>query len=149
MLVSFNDSVKTEKLILNSITLSLFKFLVSKQTFANISSNALMTKISTIIEMYEDILPRFYLSLNLKSYMFNKLQKNSGAAWDNIKFKDYFQIKCLEINNFTFLILSEISDNQEKMNRNPHKEMYITRRKIDDPEFFKNYFESYPFSENC
>ena len=47
-----------------------------------------MTEIRTIIEMYEDILPRFSLSLNLKSYMFNKLQKKSGAAWDNKKFKD-------------------------------------------------------------
>jgi hypothetical protein len=83
MLVSFNDSVKTEYLILNSVTCPLFKFLVSKQTFANMSSNALMTEIRTIIEMYEDILTRFSLSLNLKSYMFNKLQKKSGAAWDN------------------------------------------------------------------
>jgi hypothetical protein len=71
------------------------------------SSNALMTEISTIIEMYEDILARFSLSLNLKSYIFNKLQKNSGANWDNKKFKDYFQINCLEINNFTVIILSE------------------------------------------
>ena len=80
---------------------------MSKQTFANMSSNALMTEISTIIEMYEDIKARFSLSWNLKSYMFNKLQKNSGAAWDNIKFKDYFQINCLEINNFIAIILSE------------------------------------------
>jgi hypothetical protein len=80
---------------------------VSKQTFANMSSNALMTEISTIIEMYEDILARFSLSLNLKSYMFSKLQKNSGAVWDNKKFKDYFQINCLEINNLIILILSE------------------------------------------
>ena len=107
MLVSFNDSVKTEKLILNSITCSLFKFLVIKQTLANMSSNVLTTEISTIIEMYEDILARFSLSVNLKSYMFNKLQKNSGAAWDNIKFKDYFQINCLEIYNYTVIILSE------------------------------------------
>jgi hypothetical protein len=87
------------------------------------SSNALMTEISTIIEMYEDILPRFSYSLNLKSYIFNKLQKNSGANWDYKKFKDYFQINCLEINNFTVLIVSEISDNQEKINCNTHKEM--------------------------
>ena len=80
---------------------------MSKHTFANMSSNALMTEISTIIEMYEDIKGRFSLSRNLKSYMFNKLQKNSGADWDNTKFKDYFQINCLEINNFTVLILSE------------------------------------------
>jgi glutaredoxin-related protein len=66
-----------------------------------------MTEISTIIETYEDILPIFSLSLNLKSYMFNKLQKNSGANWDNTKFKDYFQIKCLEINNLTVIILSQ------------------------------------------
>jgi hypothetical protein len=78
-----------------------------RQTFANMSSIALMTEISTIIETYEDILPRFSLSLNLKSYMFNKLQKISGANWDNTKFKDYFQIKCLEINNFTVIILSQ------------------------------------------
>jgi hypothetical protein len=71
------------------------------------SSYALMTEISTILEMYEDILGRFSLSLNLKSYMFNKLQKNSGANWDNTKFKDYFQIKCLEINNLTVIILSQ------------------------------------------
>ena len=66
-----------------------------------------MTEIITIIEMYEDILARFSLSLNLKSYIFNKLQKNSGANWDNTKFKDYFQIKCLEINNFIVIILSQ------------------------------------------
>jgi hypothetical protein len=87
------------------------------------SSNALMTEISTIIDMIEDILATFASSLNLKSCIFNKLQKNSGAYWDNTNFKDYFQINCLEINNFTFLILSEISDNPEKINSNPHKEM--------------------------
>jgi hypothetical protein len=87
------------------------------------SSNALMTEISTIIEMYEDILPRFSLSLNLKSYIFSKLQKNSGADWDNKKFKDYFQINCLEINIFTVVIHSEIYDNQEVINRNTHKVM--------------------------
>jgi hypothetical protein len=27
--------------------------------------------------------------------------------------------------------------------------MKIKSRNIDEPEFFKNYFESYPFSENC
>jgi hypothetical protein len=43
------------------------------------STNALMTEISTIIEMYEDIIPRFSLSLNLKSYIFSKLEKKSGA----------------------------------------------------------------------
>jgi hypothetical protein len=71
------------------------------------SSNAPMTEISTIIEMYEDILARFSSALNLKSYMFNKLQKNSGADWDKKKFKDYFQINCLEINNFSLIILSQ------------------------------------------
>jgi hypothetical protein len=76
-----------------------------------------MTEIITIIEMYEDILARFSLSLNLKSYIFNKLQKNSGANWDNTKFKDYFQIKCLEINNFTVIILSQNLDNIDKINR--------------------------------
>jgi hypothetical protein len=49
------------------------------QIFVNMSSNAVMTEISTIIEMYEDILARFSFSLNLKSYIFSKLQKNSGA----------------------------------------------------------------------
>jgi hypothetical protein len=68
---------------------------------------ALMTEISTIIEMYEDMLARFSSSSNLKSYMFSKLQKNSDAAWDIRNFKDYFQINCLEINNFTANILSE------------------------------------------
>ena len=78
-----------------------------KQTLANMSSNVLTTEFSTIIEMYEDILARYSLSVNLKSYMFNKLQKNSGANWDNKKFKDYFQTNCLEINNLIALILSE------------------------------------------
>jgi hypothetical protein len=80
---------------------------VKQQTFANMSSNALMTEISTIIDMYEDIIATFSSSLNLKSYIFSKLQKNSGGNWDITKFKDYFQINCLEINNFTVLILSE------------------------------------------
>ena len=70
-------------------------------------SNALMTEISTIIDMYEDIIATFSSSLNLKSYIFNKLQKNSGANWDNTKFKDYFQTNCLEINILIALILSE------------------------------------------
>ena len=73
-----------------------------------------MTEISTIIEMYDDILPRFSLSLNLKSYMFNKLQKNSGGAWDNTKFKDYFQINYLEINYLNVIILSQNLDKIDK-----------------------------------
>ena len=73
--------------------------------------------------MYEDILPRFSSSLSLKSYIFNKLQKNSGGNWDNMKFKDYFQINCFEINNFTVLILSEQIDKRERKIRNPQKEM--------------------------
>jgi hypothetical protein len=96
---------------------------VSKQTFANMSSNALMTEIRTIIEMYEDILPRFSLSLNLKSYMFNKLQKNSGGAWDNTKFKDYFQIICSEIKDLIVIILSENLDIIDKIYRIAQKEM--------------------------
>ena len=87
------------------------------------SSNAQSTEISTIIEMYEDILARFSLSVNLKSYIFNKLHKNSGAYWDNKKFKDYFQINCLEINNFIAFILSEQIDKRERNNRIPQKEM--------------------------
>jgi hypothetical protein len=87
------------------------------------STNALKTEISTIKEMYEDILARYSLSVNLKSYMFNKLQKNSGANWDNKKFKDYFQIKCLEINNFTVIILSQNLDKIDKINRITQKEM--------------------------
>jgi hypothetical protein len=122
---------------------------VTKHTFANMSSNALMTEISTIIEMYEDILARFSLSLNLKSYIFNKLQKNSGANWDNTKFNDYFQTNSLETNFLIALILSENWDNIDEINRIAQKIMKIIRRKIDEPEFFKNYFESYPFSENC
>ena len=66
-----------------------------------------MTEISTIIDMIKDILATFASSLNLKSYIFNKLQKNSGAYWDNTNFKDYFQINCLEINNLIVIILSE------------------------------------------
>ena len=82
-----------------------------------------MTEISTIIEMYEDILARFSLSLNLKSYMFNKLQKNSGGAWDNTKFKDYFQIICSEINDLIVIILSENLDIIDKIYRIAQKEM--------------------------
>ena len=67
---------------------------MSKHTFANMSSNALMREISTMIDMYEDIFATFSLSLYLKSYIFNKLQKNSGGDWDNKKFKDYFQTNC-------------------------------------------------------
>ena len=81
------------------------------------SSNALITEISTIIEMYEDILARLSLSLNLKSYIFNKLQKNSGTNWDNKKFKDYFQTNYLEINNLTLLILSENRDSIDEIDR--------------------------------
>ena len=82
-----------------------------------------MREISTIIEMYDDILPRFSLSLNLKSYMFNKLQKNSGGAWDNTKFKDYFQIICSEINDLIVIILSENLDIIDKIYRIAQKEM--------------------------
>jgi hypothetical protein len=71
------------------------------------SSNAIMTEISTIIDMHEDMIAAFASSLTLKSYMFNKLAKNSGANWENKKFKDCFQINCSEINYFTVLILSE------------------------------------------
>jgi hypothetical protein len=96
---------------------------VSEQTFANMSSNALMTEISTIIEMYEDILARLSLSLNLKSYIFNKLQKNSGTNWDNKKFKDYLQTNYLEINNLTLLILSENRDSIDEIDRIAQKKM--------------------------
>jgi hypothetical protein len=96
---------------------------VSEETFANMSSNALMTEISTIIEMYEDILARLSLSLNLKSYIFNKLQKNSGTNWDNKKFKDYLQTNYLEINNLTLLILSENRDSIDEIDRIAQKKM--------------------------
>jgi hypothetical protein len=32
-----------------------------------------------------------------------------------------------------------------KNNRRPQEDMKIMRIKIDEPEFFKNYLESYPF----
>ena len=96
---------------------------MSRQTFANMSSNALITEISTIIDMIEDILATFASSLNLKSCIFNKLQKNSGAYWENRNFKDYFQINCLEINYFIVFILSEQIDKRERNNRIPQKEM--------------------------
>ena len=73
--------------------------------------------------MYEDIIATFSSSLNLKSYIFSKLQKNSGANWENKNFKDYFQINCLEINNLTVLILSEQIDKRERNDRIPQKEM--------------------------
>ena len=82
-----------------------------------------MTEISTIIEMYEDILARLSLSLNLKSYIFNKLQKNSGTNWDNKKFKDYLQTNYLEINNLTLLILSENRDSIDEIDRIAQKKM--------------------------
>jgi hypothetical protein len=96
---------------------------VSRQTFANMSSNALMTEINTITDMQEDILATFSSSLTLKSCIFNKLAKNSGANWENKKFKDCFQINCSEINYFTVLILSDLIDKRQKNNKNPHKEM--------------------------
>jgi hypothetical protein len=55
--------------------------------------------------------------------MFNKLQKNSGAAWDNTKFKDYFQINYLEINYLNVIILSQNLDKIDKINRIAQKEM--------------------------
>jgi hypothetical protein len=108
-------------------------------------TNKLMAVDSTITEMYEEIFPS---SLNLKSRIFKMLQKMRGGNWDKKKFKDYFQINCLIIIYFIFLILFEISDKIAKNDRKTHEERYIIRRKIEEPAFFKNYFESYPFSEN-
>ena len=77
---------------MNSETFSLFKFLESPQTFPNKRTKALKTEISTIKEILEDIYGTFSLSMNLKSNIFIKLQKNRGGYWDKKKFKDYFQI---------------------------------------------------------
>jgi hypothetical protein len=42
-------------------------------------------------------------------------------------------------------ILFEIKESIVKNKRSPQNEMKITRRKIDEPEFYKKYFELYPF----
>jgi hypothetical protein len=47
--------------------------------------------------------------------------------------------------SFIAFILFEIKDRKVKNNKIPQNEMKITRRKIDEPEFYKNYFELYPF----
>jgi hypothetical protein len=108
-----------------------------------------MTAIITKNEMIEDIFPRFSLSKNLVSCIFNKLQRKSGGYCDNKKFNDNLHINCFIKNDLTALILSEQRDKREKSSSKPQRKMKIKRRNIDDPEFFKNYFESYPFSENC
>jgi hypothetical protein len=95
----------------------------------------------TIKEMIED----FPSLLNLRSRMFIRLQKMRGGYWDKKKFKDYFQIRCLAIIYFILHILLETSDRKVKNKSKNQEEMKITRRKIDDPALFKNYFESYPF----
>ena len=59
-----------------------------------IIQDAIIKEITTLIEIIEDIWGTFYLSFNLRSRIFIKLQKNSGGYWDNKKFKDYFQINC-------------------------------------------------------
>jgi hypothetical protein len=49
---------------------------------------------------------------------------------------------------FIVRILFEKIDIIEKNNRRTQEQMKIMRRKIDEPAFFKNNFESYPFYEN-
>jgi hypothetical protein len=108
-------------------------------------TNKLLAVDSTITEIKEEILPS---SLNLKSRIFKRLQKMRGGYWDHKKFKDYFQINYFAIIYFIFLILFEIIYSIAKNNRRTHEEINIIRRKIEEPAMFKNYFESYPFSEN-
>ena len=79
---------------MNLLTVSLFKFDENLITFPKIKTNAIIKEITTLIEIIEDIWGTIYLSFNLRSSIFIKLQKNSGGYWDNKKFKDYFQINC-------------------------------------------------------
>jgi hypothetical protein len=95
--------------------------------------------------MNEEIFPSL---LSLRSRMFIRLQKIRGGYCDKIKFKDYFQIRCLPMIYFIVYIFFETSDSIVKIKNKIQEEMKITRRKIDDPAFFKNYFDSYPFKEN-
>jgi hypothetical protein len=111
--------------------------------------NTTMTDINKKTEMTEEIFPKFSLSLNLVSYIFNKLQRKRGGYCEIKKCNDCLHINCFIRNDLTQLILSEQRVKREKSIRKPQKDMKIKRRNIDEPEFFKNYFESYPFSENC
>jgi hypothetical protein len=92
--------------------------------------------------MYEEIFPS---SLSLRSRIFIMLQNKRGRYCDKIKLKDYFQIKFFPINYFICLILFDFKERIETNNRRLQEEMKITRKKIDDPTFYKNYLESYPF----
>jgi hypothetical protein len=42
----------------------------------------------------------------------------------------------------------EKGDKRVKNSRKTQHKTKIIMKKIDDPEFFRNYFESYPLSEN-
>jgi hypothetical protein len=48
-------------------------------------SKTVIRAINTIIEMAEDIIETYYLSLNLISCIFSKLERNSGGYWEQIK----------------------------------------------------------------
>jgi hypothetical protein len=101
---------------------------VSLKIFLNMMIKTTMTAIITKNEMIEDIFPRFSLSKNLVSCIFNKLQRKSGGYCDNKKFNDNLHINCFIENDLTALILSEQRDKREKSSSKPQRKMKIKRR---------------------
>jgi hypothetical protein len=61
-----------------------------------------------------------------------------------MKFIDWFHI-----NNFSNLCFRAVKKlNRDKTDNNNQLEMYKIIKNREDPEFFRNYFESKPLSEN-
>ena len=76
--------------------------------------------------------------------MFNKLQKKSGAAWDNTQFKDYFQIICSEINNLIVYLLERIDKEDEIVV--VYDQNRVTNEVLSVLEQYKENIFSYPFN---
>ena len=106
------------------------------------SSNAILTAIIAITEMYEETLVTFWGSLNLTSYMFNTEERNSGGNCDSKRFIDCFHINCSFSFSCNALILFEKRFKTDNKNRSIQHMRYIIRYMNVEPEFFKNYLES-------
>jgi hypothetical protein len=65
---------------------------VSLQIFANIISKIVIRETNATMEIDEDIIARYSLFLNLKSCMFNKLERKRGGYCEKIKVKDLSHI---------------------------------------------------------
>ena len=97
----------------------------------------------------EDSLARTYSSQSLKSQKFNKLHCSNIGNWLIKMLNDNFHINYFQSFSFSEFIKINRRDNKESNKRMNQLKMQINKKKNDDPEFFKNCFESNPLSENC